>query len=157
VEEDAILVIRKGVVYLLVPDDTAVGRRDVDHLQPEGMADQIVGEHGSALQPRVGPSVPVGVGNVQFRNGDGVDLVRRLGDGALHRLLVLVRENRRHGGGIRGLELGMVKNTVRQPSGYGVSSSAGGRVSRAKEAAHVAAAVTGDCDVKSGGGGGGDV
>jgi hypothetical protein len=37
-----------------------------------------------------------------------MDLVGRLGHGALHRLLVLVGENRRHGGVFRGLELGMV-------------------------------------------------
>jgi hypothetical protein len=54
--------------------------------------------------------VPVRIGNVQLGDGDGVDLVGRLGDGAPHRLLVLVRENRRHCARFWGLELEMVKN-----------------------------------------------
>lgn len=73
--------------------------RYVHHLKPESVANQVVCQHDSALQARVGPSVPVGVGNVQLCDGDGVDLVGRLGHGALHRLLVLVGENRRHCGG----------------------------------------------------------
>jgi hypothetical protein len=97
VEEDAILVVGEGVVNLLVPDDTAAGRGYVDQFQPERVADQVICEHCSALQPGVGPSVAVRVGNIQLRDGDSVDLVCRLGHGALHRLLVLVRENRRHG------------------------------------------------------------
>jgi hypothetical protein len=76
--------------------------RYVHHLEPERVADQVVGQHDGALQARVGPSARVGVGNVQLGDGDGVDLVGRLGHGALHRLLVLVRENRRHGGGVFG-------------------------------------------------------
>jgi hypothetical protein len=56
-----------------------------------------------------------------------MDLVRRLGHGALHRLLVLVGENRRHGGVFRGLELAMV--VVRecssvQPLGLGAAGGA---------------------------------
>jgi hypothetical protein len=106
--------------------------RDVHHLQPEGVADQVVGEHCSALQPRVRPSVPVRICNVQLRDSNGVDLVCRLGDGAFHRLLVLVRENRRHGGGFRGLELRMVKNAVRAAVGLGrVELSGGSCVARA--------------------------
>jgi hypothetical protein len=108
------------------PDSRVCTYRDVHHLQPEGVADQVVREDGRALQPRVGPSVPVRVGNVQLRDGDGVDLVRRLGDGALHRLLVIVRENRRHGGGLRGLELRMVKNAVRAAVGLGRLELSGG-------------------------------
>jgi len=70
--------------------------RDVHQLDPEGVADQVVGQHNGALQPRVGPSVPIGVGNVQLGDGDGVDLVVLLGHVALHRLLVLVGKDRRH-------------------------------------------------------------
>jgi hypothetical protein len=81
VEEDAVLVVGKGVIDLLVPDDAAglglpvsvwgmwVGRagaayRNVDHLQPEGVAHEVVGEDDGALQAGVGPSVRVGIGNV---------------------------------------------------------------------------------------------
>ena len=110
-EEDAVLVVREGVVDLLVPDDAAVRRGDVHQLQPERVAHQVVRQHGRALQSGVGPSVPVWVGDIQLRYGDGVDLVRRLGHGALDRLLVLVREDRRHCGMA---ELVMVvKNWVR--------------------------------------------
>lgn len=110
-EEDAVLVVCKRVVDFLVPYDAAVGRRNVDQLEPEGVAYQVVGQHGSTLQARVRPSVAVGVGNVQFGDGDGVDLVGRLGHSALHRLLVLVGENRGHGrrrGGSFALRLEMV-------------------------------------------------
>ena len=125
VEEDAVLVVGEGVVYLLVPYDAAVGRlrpsvarttggcwctyRYVYQLEPECVAHQVIRQHHGALEPGVGPSMPVGVGNVQLGDGDGVDLVRRLGHSAFHRLLVLVGENRRHGGVLRGLELGMVR------------------------------------------------
>lgn len=82
--------------------------RYVHHLEPERVADQVVGQHDGALQACIGPSARVGIGNVQLGDGDGVDLVGRLGHGALHRLLVLVRENRRHGGGVFGrLEVAM--------------------------------------------------
>jgi hypothetical protein len=72
------------------------------------VSDQVVRQHHGALQPRISPSLPVGVGNVQLGDGDGVDLVRGLGHGALHHLLVLVREDRRHCGVLGGLELVMV-------------------------------------------------
>lgn len=39
VEEGAVLVVGEGVVDLLIPDDAAVGGRDIDHLDPEGVAD----------------------------------------------------------------------------------------------------------------------
>lgn len=51
--------------------------------------------------------MPVWIGDVQLGHRDGVDLVRGLGHRALDRLLVLVRENRRHGGGMREAELRM--------------------------------------------------
>ena len=49
VEEDAVLVVGKLVVDLLVPQHAALGGRDVDQLEPEGVADQVVGQHGGAL------------------------------------------------------------------------------------------------------------
>lgn len=96
-EEDAVLVVGKGVVDLLVPNDAAAGGRYVHELEPEGMADEVIRQHHGTLQTSVRPSVTVGVGDVKFGDGDGVNLVSRLGHCALHRLLVLIRENRRHG------------------------------------------------------------
>jgi hypothetical protein len=148
VEEDAILVVGEGVVYLLVPDNTTASRRYVDQFQPERVAHQVICQHCRALQPGVGPSVPVRVGNVQFCDGNSVDLVGRLGHSALHRLLVLVGENRRHCGVCHELELRMVWN---EPSGVDVLGSVGVRVSSGDEAAHVGAAVTIDCDVEADG------
>jgi hypothetical protein len=76
VKEDAILVVGKSVVYLLVPDDATVGRRDVHQLDPEGVAHKIVGQYCCALQSCVCPVVPVRVGNVQLGDSDSMDLVR---------------------------------------------------------------------------------
>lgn len=75
--------------------------RDIDQLDPEGMADEVIAEDRRALQTRVGPLVGVGVGDVKPRDGDGEDLVRGLGDGSLHGLLVGIAEDGRHGGGCR--------------------------------------------------------
>lgn len=106
-EEDAVLVVGEGVVDLLVPNDASGLGRYVDHLEPEGISDQVVGQHNGTLQARVGPSVPVGVGDIQLGDGDGVDLVARLGDGALDHLLVLIGQNGRHcGGGLQVVYVG---------------------------------------------------
>lgn len=101
-EEDSVLVVGERVVDLLVPNDTAARRRNVDHLQPECVPHQVVREHHSPLQPGVGPSVTVWVGDVELGDCDGVNLVRGLGNSALHRLFVLIGENRRHGGVVGG-------------------------------------------------------
>jgi hypothetical protein len=142
VEEDAVLVVGEVVVDLLVPDDATVGRlqhamsglglqetsahtyRDVDQLEPEGITDQVVCQHGRALQACVRPVGPVRVGNVQLGDGDGVDLVGRLGDGALDRQLVLVRQDRGHGGGAGALTMSRGVG-VRGSRCRRVSSSAG--------------------------------
>ena len=50
------------------------------------------------MKSGVRPSVPVWVRNIQLRNGDGMDLVRSLGHSSFDRLLVIVGEDRRHGG-----------------------------------------------------------
>jgi hypothetical protein len=98
VEEDAVLVVREGVVYFLVPYDATVGRRDVHELDPYCVSHQVVGQHSGALQSSICPSVPVRVGNVQFGHSDGKDLVRGLGHSALDRHLVVVSKDGRHGG-----------------------------------------------------------
>ena len=43
-------------------------------------------------------------GDVEFGDGDGLDLVVGLGDGAFDRLLVIVGEDGRHCGGVRRYE-----------------------------------------------------
>jgi hypothetical protein len=64
--------------------------RDVDHLDPKSVADEIVGENYGALQAGKLPSVVVWICNVQLGDSDGVDLVGRLGDLSLDILLVIV-------------------------------------------------------------------
>lgn len=76
--------------------------RYIDQLQPESVSNCVVRQDSSALEACVGPPMLVGIGNVQLGDGDGMDLVGSLGDGALDRLLVFVREYRRHGGGFAG-------------------------------------------------------
>lgn len=98
VEEDTVLVVCEGVVYFLVPDDTSAGWRYVHQLKPECVPYQVVCQHDGALKPSISPSVPVRVGNIQLGDSDGVDLVGRLGHSALHCLLVLVGQDRGHGG-----------------------------------------------------------
>jgi hypothetical protein len=71
--------------------------RDVDHLDPKGVADKVVGEDYGALQTGVLPSVVVWICNVQLCDGDGVDLVGSLGDLSLDILLVVVVQDGRHG------------------------------------------------------------
>ena len=63
-EEDAVLVVLEGVVDFLVPYHAAIGRGDVDELDPEGVADCVVGENCGALQAGVRPSCAIGVGDV---------------------------------------------------------------------------------------------
>lgn len=89
-EEGPILVVGKRIVDFLVPDDAAIGRRDIDEFEPEGVADQVIGKNGSTLETSIGPSLTIGVGNVEFGDGDGVDLIRGLWNCPLDRLFVVV-------------------------------------------------------------------
>ena len=91
-EEDAVLVEGEGVVDFLVPDDPAVRGREVDEFDPEGVAHQVVGEHGRALESGVGPSSAVGVGDVEFRDRYRMDLVRRLRYGSFDDLFLIIAE-----------------------------------------------------------------
>ena len=97
-EKGAILVILEGVIDFLVPDDTSVGRGDVDHLQPEGIPDEVIAEDGGALETCIGPSVTSGVSNIESRYSHGLDLVGCLWDGSLDSLFICVGENGRHCG-----------------------------------------------------------
>lgn len=78
---------------------SALTNRYVDKLDPKCVAHQVVCQHRSTLQACICPVVPVWIGNVQLGDRNGVDLVRRLGYGALHCQLVLVGQDRGHGGG----------------------------------------------------------
>jgi hypothetical protein len=96
VEEGAILVVLERVIDLLVPDDASVGGRDVNQFDPEGVSDQIVGEHSCSLQARIGPFVAIRVGDVEACDGDSLDLVRRFGHCPFDRLFIRLGEHGRH-------------------------------------------------------------
>lgn len=96
VEECAVLVVGECIIYLLIPDDAAVGRRNVDEFQPERVAYQIVGQDYRALEPGEGPSLAARKRDVEFRYSDCVDLVGLFGYAALDCLFVVVGEDRRH-------------------------------------------------------------
>lgn len=98
VKEGPILVVLERIIYFLVPDHPSVCGRHIDHLDPECVAHQVVGEHRSALHAGVGPSVAVGIGDVQFGDCNCVDFVGGLGYCALDRLLVLFAQYGRHAG-----------------------------------------------------------
>lgn len=103
VEERPVLVVGKCVVDLLIPQNTTIRGGDVYKLDEVGVAHEIIGEDRSALQASVGPSVAVvWVSNVELGNGDGVDFVGSLRYGTLDSLLVVVREDGGHGGGVPG-------------------------------------------------------
>lgn len=91
VEEGSVLVVLERVVDLLIPEDAAVGRRNIHQLNEVSVAHEVVRQDCGALQAGVDPSVAVlWVRNVQFSDGDGVDFVRGLWHSALHCLFVVV-------------------------------------------------------------------
>lgn len=49
-EEGSVLVVAPRIEDLLVPDDPAVGGRNINHLEPVGVAHQVVGQNNGALQ-----------------------------------------------------------------------------------------------------------
>ena len=96
-KENPILVIVPRLVDLLVPDDAARGvGRDVDELEEEGVPDQVVGEDDGAGEAGGRPLARGRGGDVEFGDGDGVDLVGLLGHAAFDCLLVRVGEDRGH-------------------------------------------------------------
>lgn len=92
-EKGPVLVVSERVIDLLVPEHAAVGGRDIDELEPEGVADEVIGEDDGALEAGVGPAVVGGRAAVELGDGDGVDLVAGFGDGPFDGLLVVVGEN----------------------------------------------------------------
>jgi hypothetical protein len=101
VEECPVLVVLERVVDLLIPEDAAVGGRDIHQLDEVGITHKIIGKDRSALKSSVYPSASFcRVGDVEFGNGNSVDLVGSLGNGALDSLLVVVGQDRGHSGGV---------------------------------------------------------
>jgi len=101
VEERPILVVLERIVDFLIPEDATVGGRDVHELDEVGVTHKVIGEDRSALESSVDPSAPFQrMGNVEFGDGNSVDLVGSLGNGALDGLLVVVGQDRGHSGGV---------------------------------------------------------
>lgn len=57
-EECPILVVLKGIIDFLVPEDAAVCGRDVHELDEVGVTHKIIGEDRSALESSIDPSAP---------------------------------------------------------------------------------------------------
>jgi hypothetical protein len=101
VEERPILVVLERVVDFLIPEDATVRGRYVHELDEVGITHKIIGEDRSTLESSVDPSAPFcRVGDVEFGNGNSVDLVGSLGNSALDSLLVVVGQDRGHSGGV---------------------------------------------------------
>lgn len=90
-EKGTVLVVLEGVVDLLIPYHTPICGRDIHQLDPERVSDQVVGQHDCPLQTGVGPSIAVGMGNVETSNGDSLNLVGGLWNGAFDSLFVSLR------------------------------------------------------------------
>lgn len=96
VEKGSVLVVLEWIVDLLIPYHAAVSRRNVDQFDPEGISDEVVGEHSCSLEACVDPSVPVWQCDVQSCDGNSLDLVGSFGHEALDSFLVVVREHGWH-------------------------------------------------------------
>lgn len=97
-EKGAILVVLESVIDFLVPDHASICGRHIYQFNPEGVSHQVVAEDGGPLQACVGPSVSVGMGNVEASDGNSLDLVGGLWYCAFHRLFILFRQDGRHDG-----------------------------------------------------------
>ncbi len=98
-EEGPVLVVLESIIDLLIPNDAAVSGRDVDQFDPEGVPDEVVGEHGGPLEACIGPSVrAAGEDNVQTGDSYGLDLVGGFGDEAFDCLFVVIGEDGGHRG-----------------------------------------------------------
>lgn len=119
------------------------------------------------MQARVGPLVPVRIGNIQLCDGDGVDLVVLLGYSALDRLLILIGQDRRHlllldgvqpsqrstGAGLLGVErmaaaataVGSGRGRIARAAGAGAGAGAGADAAGGRrERAYIQAAAHDD-------------
>jgi hypothetical protein len=100
-EKGAVLVVHPCIKDLLIPNDSTARRRNVHHLQPVGVADQVITQNDGALKSRIRPFRRIGVCYVESGDGDGLDLVGLLGHKSLDRILVILIQNGRHLGGLR--------------------------------------------------------
>lgn len=127
-EEGPIGIVRPGFEEFLVPYDTPIARRYIHHLEPIRIPHQIIGEDDGSLPSRVGPSLPVWVGDVQSGDGNGLDLIGLFWDEPLDGLLVLLvkdgghscrRRRRRRVGPARSMSMGD-EGSEEAPSGVGL-------------------------------------
>lgn len=89
-KESPILEIPKPFIDLLVPHHASPGTAYVHEFEPESVAYEVVGEHDGAAKTRVRPFCWVGVSDIQFRDGDGVDFVSCFGNQAFDCLFLVV-------------------------------------------------------------------
>lgn len=68
-----------------------VTNRYIYQLEPVGVSHEIICEHYCSLQPGIGPSVAIGISNVETCYRYSLDLVGGFGYLALDRLFILVR------------------------------------------------------------------
>lgn len=92
-KKGAVLVVLKCVIYLLIPKHSSVCWTDINELDPECIAYQVVREHCGSLESCVGPSVLIRMCHIQTCYGDCVDLVACLRYSTLDSLLVVIRQN----------------------------------------------------------------
>jgi hypothetical protein len=90
VEKGSVLVVTPCIENLLVPNNPSVGRRDVNHLYPVSVSNQIIDERNSSLKPGICPFRATGIGNVESSNGDGLDLVGLFRNKPLDGVLIVV-------------------------------------------------------------------
>lgn len=67
--------------------------RDIHHLEPVRVADEVVRQNYGSLEPRVRPFRGIGIGNVEPGDSDSLDLVGLLGDESLDGVLVVIVED----------------------------------------------------------------
>lgn len=104
----------------MIPDDPAVGWRDIHQFEPVCVADQVVGQHNGALQAGVGPFCAIGIRNVELGDGNGLNFVGLLRHEALDGVLVVVAEDGGHvcgGGGRSGAVAGAKARRRRMVAG----------------------------------------
>lgn len=67
--------------------------RDIHHLEPVRVANEVIRQHDGSLEPRIRPFRGTGIGDVEPGDSDCLDLVGLLGDESLDGVLVVVVED----------------------------------------------------------------
>ena len=99
-EKSSVLIVLKCIVDFLVPYYSSIPRGYVHQLEPKRVSDRIIREHGSSLEPGVGPSIAARMRNVESSDSDSLNLVRGFGNSTLDSLPVSVAEEAGHIGGL---------------------------------------------------------